>query len=208
MAIRRLREIFAVVHDENTDLSDIRDVYRELVRMKERFVLPLEFYRLLVSTVRRLGLEGVTVLTDVEEGVRKYRGEPILMEMLGMLYAESGYPLLGREQLNRVLKVASRESFSEQGWYDEEYARHVVDGIEENMPSLLRETDLSWPDDEEVACASERVRRATETGRFEEGLSVARVVLEKRPDQNDVRNNLARALWELGRWHEAITEQA
>ncbi|TVR66619.1 MAG: hypothetical protein EA427_15940 [Spirochaetaceae bacterium] len=208
MATRRLRELFALVHDEDIDPSELREVHRELGRMRERFVLPPEFYPLLVSVINRLGLEGATVLADVEEGVRKYPEEPILLQILGMMYTETGYPLLGRELLNQVLEIAPRESRHKEGWYDEEFIRHVVEDVEESMPELLRETNLSWPADEEAACAAERVRRRTETGRFEESLDIARALLEQRPDQNSARNNLARALWELGQWEEAVEQQA
>jgi len=176
--------------------------------MRERFVLPPEFYPLLVSTARRLGLESVTTLADMEEGVRKYPGEPILLQILGMMYTESGYPLLGRKLLSQVLEIAPREDRHGENWYDEEHIRHVVENVEGSMPELLRETNLSWPADEEAAWAAERVRRGTETGRFEESLDIARALLQQRPDQNYVRNNLARALWEPGQWEEAVEQQA
>lgn len=207
MATRRLRELFPLIHDEDTDFSEVLDAHRELERMRERFVLPPEFYPLLVSTTRRLGLESVTVLADLEEGVWRYPDEPILLQILGMVYVESGYPLLGREVLNQVLDTVLAEARQRGSWYDEEYIRHVVTGVEAGMPDLLQQTNLSWPADEEPALTSERVRRATEQGRFEESLDIAFPLLKKRPDQNHVRNNLARALWELGRWDEAIGEQ-
>lgn len=213
MAKRRLREILVTVQGNDRDLSVTHEAYHELERMKERYVLPPEYYPVLVSTAHRVGLESITVLEDAEEGVRKYPDEPTLMQVLGMVYSESGYPLLGRDLLKRVLNIAADTSSSGTSLgtispRDEKYARRVIAEIEAEMPLLLQHTNLSWPADEEIAYTSEFVRRATESGRFEEAVSEAQALLEKHPDQNYVRNNLARALWELGQWDEAITEQA
>jgi tetratricopeptide (TPR) repeat protein len=203
-AERHMQPITEVLLDESSDTSSIEDAYEDLLRMEGRYVLPPEYYSSRMVAASALNRSQAEILNIAEEGVEKYPEDVFLRFNLGAAFFQYGYPLLAYRELESA-KV--RHTRKDAAFLQMEQIDDLLHDIELEAPELISTVGLEWPADRDVALAGEEVRRAMELRDFDRCVTLSLDLLEERPDQNHVRNNLARALWEQGRISDAISHQ-
>ncbi|MDA3947723.1 MAG: tetratricopeptide repeat protein, partial [Spirochaeta sp.] len=204
VAERHIRPIAAVILDESSDVELVEEAYHDLLRMEGRYVLPAEYYSSRMVAASTLNKDPAEILEIAENGIEHYPNDVFLRFNLGAAYFQYGYPLLAYRELELA---KNRHTRKDAEYLQIEQIDELIEDIESEAPKALSTAHLQWPADKEIAADGEQVRRLLELGSMEECVERALDTLKRRPDQNHVRNNLARALWELGRIHDAVLQQ-
>ncbi|MGM0674655.1 MAG: tetratricopeptide repeat protein [Spirochaetota bacterium] len=204
MAERRLRSIEDVIMDKTSDREALRSAYEELLQMETKYVLPPNYFALRIVAADDLGKEPAEVLRVAETGRERYPDDASIRYNAGQAYLRQGYLLLAMAEFESCLACLHHR---DREYVDDDKIRRLINDIDSEMPQAVASLGLTWPDDRDVAVAGERVRRLLERGDYEESARMASEVLEARPEQTPVRNNLARALWEQGSLNKAVGEQ-
>ncbi len=204
MAERHMRPIATVLLDESSDPESIEEAYEDLLRMEGRYVLPPEYYSSRMIAASTLDKSSAEILEIAERGVEHYPGDVFLRFNLGAAYFQYGHPLLAYRELELAKKSHTRKDAE---YLQMEQIDELLREIELEVPDLISTVGLEWPADKDVAIAGEDVLRAMELWDYDRCVTLARDLLKEHPDQNHVRNNLARALWEQGRMSDAISHQ-
>ncbi|MEX2443579.1 MAG: hypothetical protein WD492_08240 [Alkalispirochaeta sp.] len=204
LAERHLRPIAAVLLDESSDREAVQESLEELMNMEGRYILPPEYYSLRMIALSTLGRDIEDILKIAEAGKDSYPHDAFIRFNLGASYLEAGYLLLAYRELHHALESWTQK---EADFVSMDQIRDRIRDIESEAPELLASAGLEWPTDQKLAAAGEQVRRYLELGALDECITLGMEILDDRPEQNHVRNNLARALWENGRMTEAVTHQ-
>lgn len=204
MAERHIRPIAAVILDQSSDTKAVEEAYRELLRMEDRYVFPPEYYSARMVAASTLNKSSGEILEVAEKGIEHYPKDVFLRFNLGAAYLQYGYPLLAHRELHLAKMCHTREDAA---YLRMEQIEELIADVESDISDILSTVNLNWPVDREVAIAGEQVRRLMERGDMQGCVDLAVETLEDHPDQSYIRNNLARALWELGRIDDALSHQ-
>lgn len=204
MAERHLRPIAAVILDQSSEIQSVAEAYDELLRMEDRYVLPPEYYSARMVAGSTLNKSPAEILKIAERGTEHYPNDVFLRFNLGAAYFQYHYPLLAHREAELAKKGHTPEDAE---YLQMEQIDELIHDIESEAPDVLSMLDLTWPADKEIAAAGEQVRRLLELGNMRACVDLALDTLEYYPAQHHIRNNLARALWELGRIEEALQQQ-
>ncbi|ESA36255.1 tetratricopeptide tpr-2 repeat protein [Leptolyngbya sp. Heron Island J] len=117
--------------------------------------------------------------------------------LLGYAYMLNYYPLLGVQQYRYAIeRWPDYESSAE--------AKEHLAMIEPNLPVVLEELGLSYPDDWDLGILHEQTRAYTTTGQAQKAIDTAQSLIQQRPDFVHAYNSLAWAYVANNQYETAI----
>ena len=172
------------------------DAYSLLTRLKSSHPENLDVLAHLLAVYDELG-HLHQYQTTCEEFLVIKPNDARVNYLLGYAYMINYYPLLGVQQYRYAIERWPEHAGSSD-------AKEHLAMIEPNLPEVLEELGLNYPDDWDLGILHEQTRAYTATGQAQKAITTAQSLIQKRPNFVHAHNNLAWAYVANNQYETAI----